>query len=521
MTNYTITKALKVVFSTLILVFVIRFGAKAQISQPNRVEIELESNDKWFYIIPAEDKGLFLVREGSTTPFRNADEIDVLFLDTDFNIVWETKLSIESKYTLRGYDYKSGRMNLLLTEGDYYPKQLVLIEFSYASSDFRTLSYTNPIPFVLNEFEMVEDGALIAGEVESRPIVLHLPRDKNRTRVLPGFFRSKSELLQIATKYSDDFFQVVTSEIGPSKKNRVIIRNFTAEGDPINEITLEEDELHLLDGKIASSELSNQLFTGTYSDKKSEYSKGFFFTNINQFELSPINYVAYADLDNFFNYMREKRKKRVKERIKRKRIKGRKVRLKYRMVINGMVELKDQIIVIGEAYYPKYSSTTTSRAYYSANNLYNSRSFYDPYSNRVFDGYQYTHAVIIGLDKRGNVIWDNSFEINDAVSFNLVNYVKIVPREDDIVLLYLYDHVIKTKIIEKGEVVSGKNEIDVRLLNENDEVRHKFEDYEGLEYWYNGNTFYAYGVQRIKNLRDRDIPLNRKVFFINKIVVEP
>jgi hypothetical protein len=45
------------------------------------------------------------------------------------------------------------------------------------------------------------------------------------------------------------------------------------------------------------------------------------------------------------------------------------------------------------------------------------------------------------------------------------------------------------------------------------------EDLEGLKQWY-GNNFYAFGVNRVKNLKDENIKLNRKVFFINKIVVE-
>jgi hypothetical protein len=86
-------------------------------------------------------------------------------------------------------------------------------------------------------------------------------------------------------------------------------------------------------------------------------------------------------------------------------------------------------------------------------------------------------------------------------------------------MLYLYNQELKIKVIKESEIIEGKYTEDLKLMYESDEMKSNDEELEGLKQWY-GNNFYAYGVNKVKNLKDKDIKLNRKVFFINKIVVE-
>jgi hypothetical protein len=86
-------------------------------------------------------------------------------------------------------------------------------------------------------------------------------------------------------------------------------------------------------------------------------------------------------------------------------------------------------------------------------------------------------------------------------------------------MLYLYDQQLKVKVIREQDIIEGKSTEDLRLKYDSDEIKGNDEELEGLEKWYS-KTFYAYGVNRVKNLKDSDIELNRKVFFINKIVVD-
>jgi hypothetical protein len=164
--------------------------------------------------------------------------------------------------------------------------------------------------------------------------------------------------------------------------------------------------------------------------------------------------------------------------------------------------------MLGEAFYPKYNSTAS----YAGNSAYTAPGNYNSY----FAGYRYTHAIVIGFNNKGKILWDNSFQIEDVLSLSLDQYVHADVREDDIVLFYMYDNEIRTKIIKGNEVIEGKSFDNIKLSFQDDVLKNSYSNIGGLELWYN-NIFYAYGTQNIKNLRDQGVKLNRRVFFINKV----
>ena len=207
--------------------------------------------------------------------------------------------------------------------------------------------------------------------------------------------------------------------------------------------------------------------------------------------------------------MKAKRRKRIANRIERKGIKGKKIKFNYRLLVHDIIESDGQFIMIGEAFYPKYHTNSSFASNYSS---YRGQQFYGSY----FAGYRYTHAVVIGFDKKGNVLWDDSFEIEDVLSYNLDQFVHADIKDDHIVLLYMYDNEIRTKIIKRKEVLEGKSFDAIKLTFEDDVLRDTYSEISGLEPWYD-DTFYAYGTQQIKNLKDTGVKLNRHVFYINKV----
>ena len=95
-------------------------------------------------------------------------------------------------------------------------------------------------------------------------------------------------------------------------------------------------------------------------------------------------------------------------------------------------------------------------------------------------------------------------------------FVHISATDDEMALLYLYEDEIRTKIIEGNDVLEGKTFNGLKLSFEDDIVSDHEDEYGGLESWYGGNLF-AYGIHKIKNMKDDGVRLNREVFFINKI----
>jgi hypothetical protein len=180
-----------------------------------------------------------------------------------------------------------------------------------------------------------------------------------------------------------------------------------------------------------------QVVAGVFGTRNSEYARGLFIATVDPAGLQRMRYYYFADLQNFFKYMKAKREQRIKARIERKRIKGKRARFNYRFMVHELVPYNNQYVLLGEAFYPKYTSVD-SRSY---NGFFSPGFSQGAYirNGRIFDGYYYTHAVVIGFDNDGNIRWDNSFEINDVKTFTLEQFVKLEVQEDKIALLYPFD----------------------------------------------------------------------------------
>jgi len=506
---------LKYILSLLLLT--ISPALMGQISQPLRYEIEIDNFNDDYYIVSAKEDGLFIFKELDKETKKNEYVWEIIRLDTSLQEVNRREVIIDDKFSFKGYSYDNGQFVMLFQEGYEFAKDLLFLTFSINSDTFQSYVYENLVPIKLTEFEVKNDAVVFGGNVNMRTVVMMYNFNAKKGVVLPGFYNDRSSLLQIVTKTEDPWVRIITSDRLQNKRYGITVRAFDTMGKARFTKSLEaKDDFSLTDGRVVNSSEGGNLLAGTYSIKRrTETSRGIYVADFEREDKDQIRYYNYANLENFFNYMRERRKNRIMKRIARKKIKGRKLRFSYRLFVQDIVKQGNQNILIGEAYYPTYSNSSRGLGYSSYS--------YDPFmSNRtsqVFDGYKYTHAVIMAFDNDGKLIWDNSFEINDLKSFQLEEHVHLAFLDKQIVMLYLYDQELKIKVIKGSKIIEGKFTESLKLMYESDEMKSNNEELEGLKQWY-GNNFYAYGVNKVKNLRDENIKLNRKVFFINKIVVE-
>ncbi|WP_375578113.1 hypothetical protein ABWH96_13835 [Marivirga tractuosa] len=508
---------MKIKFLLNLILFFISFSIYGQISQPLRYEIEIDNFNDDYYIVSAKEDGLFLFKELEEKTDNNEYIWEIIRLDTSLQEINRQEVIIDDKFSFKGYSYDNGKFVMLFQEGYEYAKDMLFLTFSLNGDAFQSYVYENLVPIKLTEFEVKNDAVVFGGNVNMRTVVMMYNFTAKKGVVLPGFYNDRSTLLQIVTKTDDEWVRIITSDRLASKRYGITIRAFNTMGERIFTESLEaKEDLSLTDGRVVNSSEGGNLLAGTYSIKRrTETSRGIYIADFERENQEKIRYYNYANLENFFNYMKERRKNRIMKRIARKKIKGKKLKFSYRLFVQDIVKQDDQNILIGEAYFPTYSNRSSGYGY--------SAYTYDPFlsnrSSQVFDGYKYTHAVIIAFDNDGKLLWDNSFEVNDLKSFQLEEHIHLAFLENEIVMLYLYNQELKIKVIKGSEIVEGKFTESLKLMYESDEMKSNSEELEGLEQWY-GNNFYAYGVNKVKNMKDENIKLNRKVFFINKIVVE-
>lgn len=487
------------------------FYAFSQVEQPQRFELELTSYESGFTVLNAEDDGILVIHPSRKLDSKGNPGFDFIALDTALAVNWEKTYHIDRSVSFKGYAYNGENYYLLFGPMGNSDRDFKMFKLDMLSGD--TVSYTIPnlVDIDLSEFEVTGSAALIGGYFNSNPIVIHYDIGLKKSKVLPGIFGTKTELLQLKL-HSDNSVDVLLSSRTIDKRSTLVLKTYDGFGDFVGEVVLEpSDDRGLLFGRVAESAENSRLVAGAYTTRRSNYSRGLFISAVSSEGEQNTRYLNYADLENFFNYMRAKRKTRVQDRIARKRIKGKKVKFSYRILVHDIVEHDGEFILIGEAFYPKYSSSSSGMSVTSFG--YGSQYA----SGTYFEGYRYSHAVVIGFDQKGNLLWDNSFEIEDVLTYELDQYVNADVKDDKIVLFYLYNNQIRTKIIDGSTVLEGKSFDDVRLTFNDDVARQSGSNQiGGIEKWYS-NEFFAYGIQRIKNMKDSGVKLNRRVFYINKI----
>jgi len=486
--------------------------SSAQIVQPDRIEIEVESSSNEFVVVSADENGLLIFRDSEERDKKGKHIWEFLKYNTALEQEWKRTLSLESDYILRGYDYDKGQVCILFQDGPYQERSWPMLNMSLESGDTVEHTINQVVPVNLEYFEIVGQTVVLGGQLNYKPVVIHYDMLTRRLRALPGIYQENGELIDIIPNEQENTFDVLIGEMNNQRVKTVTLKAYDQYSNLLQSAPLDtEDRKNLLDAQVTEFDGEKQFLAGTYGPRKSRYSRGLFIASIQPDGQQDIKYYNYGDLSNFFSYMRDKRKERIKKRIERKRQKNKKLKFNYRMTIHELIADNGKYILLGEAYYPKYNNYYYSGFYGG----YPSR-----YDNMYFDGYRYTHAIAVCFDKKGNLLWDHAFKLDNAQSMQLKQLVHVNVQNDSVVLMYSYEKEIKTKIIKNNGEYDETTTSPIKLAYESDELKNKNDsDIAGIRKWY-GEYFYVHGTQDIKNKNTSSLYQKRKVFFINKVAYD-
>jgi hypothetical protein len=488
------------------LIFMLHLHTIAQVLQFNRVEFPMVRDEGSYEIIPAQEHGMFLYRRYAGP---EEDQLEITKLDTTLKELWRGFLPIERKFVMLGKRAEKQNLCFLFRYEDFSRFDFVLFVINQRNGNFIRYDIKNFIPFSPVEFQLTDSAALMGGYFNRVPVVTYFSFLKRKSRILPGLLNESGDLTQIKT-YPDGKFDVLIAGRNFQGQKTIWLKNYSAGGELLRNMALEpEGNKNLIFARSMKTDNDMQIVAGVFGGRNSELSRGFFMASLDPSGIQQLRYYNFADLENFFKYMRAKREQRIKERIQRRKIKGKKIKFSYRFLVHELVPYNDQYILLGEAFYPRYKTLDGGYPGGFFGPTYSTNS--QIRNGRIFDGYYYTHAVVMGFDRDGNIIWDNSFEINDVRTFTLEQFVKLEIQGDKIVLLYLYENQLRSKIIKGNEVLEGKT-IESIKVSDNATVVSEDDSTNKLEYWYQ-SYFFATGIQEIVHPQFG----KRKVFYISKI----
>ncbi|MDJ1472813.1 hypothetical protein QNI19_36775 [Cytophagaceae bacterium DM2B3-1] len=509
-----------------------------------RVEIQARTKAENMHIVPVESEGVVL--------FSEADRGKYVFTryNTDLQQDWSVDCLVNPSLDLTRYVYRNKALYLLFSRYKTPIYQVVKLNVRAGFAAKYEFSSIDRLDII--DFDAIDNNIFMAGKTRNEPVLVRINLLERQTKVLPTAFRARTDLQSIEADSVHGVINAVFVTTKGKDKN-VFIKTYSPEGNVLHNVTLTADKeirYDLLGGKVSNLDSTNQLVIGTFGTQgpvysrtstynywgmgqgsvftgTADYSQGLYITKLQEGQEKFTRYYSFTDFKNFFKFMSGRQQEKMAARIEKQKKKGKDLKLQYRLLVHDIIQRNNQYIMIAEAYYPEYRNSNSGFGSPMVGGFgmggfgigFGSPWSYGPYSGYrsypVFDGYVYTHAVIAGFDLQGNLLWDNSFEINDVKTFVLKEKVKVnFDSNDQVTLAYNQGGKLRTKVIRGTEVVEGKESVQLSTEYTGDKIKRSLTD--DIEYWY-GNHFLAWGYQRIRNDENAQARGRREVFYLEKV----
>ncbi len=280
----------------------------------------------------------------------------------------------------------------------------------------------------------------------------------------------------------------------------VYLMRFGLDGSIHNRILLTKDMKEYLRSASISKSSGKYFLTGTYTKEKGGMAQGIYFAQLEGDKFKFIKFHNFLSLKNFTEYMSSKKKAKVERRKEKAEKNGKEYSLNYYMANHKIMSENGYYYYLGEAYYPTYSTTRDA---------FGGVSHY-------FNGYFYTHAVLVKFDNQGNIVWDNCFKMEPREKpFYVKIFVSASLKGSNVSTVFTDGKKLTSKLFRNsdGEVVKDRNTEILETIGEDEIKRAR---YTNSVHWYDEN-FLVYGHQTVKNSKTNE---RRRVTYISKYTIK-
>jgi hypothetical protein len=461
----------------------------------------------------------------------------------------------ENGFVLKSFSYQDGRRGDLYLHHDLYDTNMVLVgeqaeaidKRNYFYSSFQGaqkvyhLSYARKMPFVIYEYDaankstrnynipsdelaglnnihsfyVVNQRAVAIGVTKTKSYLLFFDLDKETVQATPilveGFKSKRTFPINVEFIDEKNLFYLSVRAYKSVFSSSAYLQTIDLEGQlsALQKINEGTDKVikTITVGGVSNDEIA---IAGTYSSVVNGASNGIYFaTSVNGI-VDNISTYNFLEIPNYTSYLPQKTQQRVEKKKERAAKRGKELEANQLIMMHDLIPVDDDFLIIAEAYYPTYR-TETRTTYVNGKPTTT--------TVQVFDGYQYTHALVAKFNSKGEMLWSQVFKMYLWYKpMRAKQFIRIAGREQNSIKLVYADgrNIYSKSFSFDGEVLSEKTSNPINTTNENDKIRASYSD---VIYWYD-KYFLSYGSQSIKNKTDDDVKRKRNVLFMNKISFE-
>lgn len=508
-------------------------SAVGQISQTQRYERVQKNSDDYFTVISLKEEGLALYRERDK--YKNNNQVwELTLLDTALQEKSVMELEVNGRYKMVGYEIAPGRLYFLYRTGETTKNDFELIELDLKGSETARHKIKPELDFKLTHFIKAGSNFVFGGYVNNEPAIILYELPSKQIRVIPGFFQKDTELVDLRTNQNQTFNTVLIDR-GSRDDRKLVLRTFDETGKQLLEDIVPIDEQKSLQTGITSALQREDLaIIGTWGDRNSKQSTGFYFLNVDPFQEQKIKYMDFGQLTHYLDYLNPKRAERIKQNSRDDATAGRVPNYTNYVMPFTVAEYPQGFLLLAEVYTPVstvnpyYSSPYYYNPYYSPYGLY-PYGFYYPGLSRMYRPYMYNNntrntneiktaeTVLLSFTSDGKINWDFSIKLDEMKRPGIDQVSDFCLLNDQLHFLYKKESELKLKVIDIEDQQAQENVVKVKTSDPQDEIRSEKEFEGGVRQWL-PDSFYVWGYQTIRNTTKEDRV--RDVFYINKVVVK-
>ena len=496
--------------------------------QPARTELPLDRHESEVHVQPLATDSTVVVLLGRDRPLSSKTTFSFQQYDRDLHLRQELPLDIAEEFEFARMCAEGTTVYALFTSHSTAGRLLVAA-FNGRVRQTRLQTFDTKLSREVVELKAL-DGRLFATVLLNDQLhvtALLLDVATGQMQYLPSVYEPLPTQLTFVADAATRRAEYVLSQTN-GRKSRLLLKQLTDRGQLVkSEFVQAESERSLIMAQLTPpQDTTTRLLMGTYSLRDPTYAQGLFATDLRQGANTgskpPLRFYDFLHLKHFFDYLKPSRQARLRLRTERRIARAvPPLRWHYRLLLHELLLRPDGgYVLLAEVYYPhyRYNSYSSYGSYTGPLNSGIGNQYGSPYgSSRIFDGYETTHALVCGFDRSGNLLWDNTFVVENLRRSELEEAVRLQALPDGrLVLAYLDEEKLRYKLVNRAESSPNDQQVPIQIGtgSNNNGVEYATDTYQAdLLPWF-GSRFVATGYQHVRMEHGKD----RDVFFLNSVV---
>lgn len=492
-------------------------------SQPVRLELDAKPNTEPFLLVPMSENGLLLILKTNEFEDRNSRNWGFGHYDTIFDLQWEFTAPL-----LRNHEYAASSVFQQQVSLMFYDSRasaepnLQILTINTASKQYQLVEGNIDKRFEPYRFTRQGNYCYIGVNSKNECKVYRVDVESGNFKELELSSDGGNFIENINVDDKTQEIIVITSSRNERRRNALCLHRFNRDGTETSftqllkndnrkmitsaeYVTLNEGAYMILGSFTSQPQRRSSMVTDADGSRSTGFYKALVAPDGN---IPQVQFYNFSDLTNLENYIRGPIAERRQRSLKRWFQRSQASNFEHYLVMHEVLKANNAFLLSGEAFTPDFRTVTTVAYDYYGRPV--------PRSYSVFDGYRYSHGVVVAFDNLGHLIWDNGIEMINIRTFDL--YPKLVLHNDvdGLALAYNHEGKIAWKQLQENTTITNISYANIETSYSKDRV--SSEQSSRLIKWY-ANYFLATGYQNITNnyLPEQN---RRNVFYVNKIAFD-